>query len=197
MPAVRSLAELLQAVRACRVCAEHLPLGPRPVLQAAAGARILVVGQAPGARVHASGVPWADASGDRLRAWMGVDETTFYDAERIALIPMGLCYPGRGAGGDLPPRPECAPLWMEALRAKLPRVELTLLVGLHAKRHFLGDRRQRTLTETLREWRDLEPVFFPLPHPSPRNTPWIRNRPWIEHEMLPELRLRVHAILDR
>lgn len=195
--AVRSLAELLQAARACRVCAAHLPLGPRPVLQAAAGARILIVGQAPGARVHASGVPWADASGDRLRAWMGVDQATFHDPERIALIPMGLCYPGRGAGGDLPPRPECAPLWMDALLAKLPRVELTLLVGVHAQRRFLGNRRQRTLTDTLRGWQDHAPTFFPLPHPSPRNTPWIQAHPWIEHDLLPALRLRVHALLER
>jgi uracil-DNA glycosylase len=127
---------------------------------------------------------------------MGVDETNFHDAERIALIPIGLCYPGRGAGGDLPPRPERAPLWLDALLVKLPRVELTLLVGVHAQRRFLGDRRQRTPTETRRTWRDLEPAFLPLPHPSPRNMSWIRARPWIEHGMLPERRLRIHAILD-
>lgn len=167
------------------------------MLQAGAAARILIVGQEPGARVHASGVPWADASGDRLRAWMGVDEATFYDAKRIALIPMGLCYPGRGAGGDLPPHPECAPPWMDALLAKLPRVEPTLLVGVHAQRRFLGDRRQPTLTDTLRSWQDLAPAFFPLPHPSPRNTPWLQAHPWIGHDLQPALRLRVHALLAR
>lgn len=193
--AYRNLPALLRAVRACRVCEAHLPLGPRPVLQAGAGARLLVVGQAPGARVHASGVPWEDASGDRLRAWMGIDNATFYDAEQIALIPMGLCYPGRGAGGDLPPRPECAPLWMDALLAKLPRVELTLLIGLYAQRYFLGARRQPTLTETLRQWQSYGPKFLPLPHPSPRNTPWFKAHPWIEQELLPTLRSRVRELL--
>ena len=193
--AQHDLPGLLRAARACRVCEAHLPLGPRPVLQAGAGARILVVGQAPGARVHASGVPWDDASGDRLRAWMGIDKTTFYDAEQIAVIPMGLCYPGRGAGGDVPPRPECAPLWMAPLRAKLPRIELTLLIGLYAQRHFLGARRQRSLTETLQHWQDYAPEFLPLPHPSPRNTPWFQAHPWIEHELLPTLRTRVRQLL--
>lgn len=196
-PPSRSLPELLQAARACRVCEAHLPLGPRPVLQAGVGARILVVGQAPGARVHASGVPWDDASGERLRNWMGVAKTTFYDAEQIALIPMGLCYPGRGAGGDLPPRPECAPLWMDALRARLPHIELTLLIGLHAQRRFLGARRQRSLSETLRRWQDHAPAFFPLPHPSPRNTAWFQAHPWVEQDLLPALRQRVQAVLAR
>ena len=190
-----TLPALLRAVRACRVCEAHLPLGPRPVLQAGAGARILIVGQAPGARVHASGVPWDDASGDRLRSWMGIDKATFYDAERIALIPMGLCYPGRGASGDLPPRPECAPLWMAPLLAKLPRIELTLLIGLHAQRHFLGASRQRSLTETVRRWQDHGPRYLPLPHPSPRNTAWFQAHPWIEHELLPALRHRVDSLL--
>lgn len=147
--------------------------------------------------MHANGVTWADASGDRLRAWMGVDETPFHDPERIALVPMGLCYPGRGPGGNLPPRPECAPLWMDALLAKLPRIELTLLLGLHAQRRFLGNQRRRMLTDTLRSWQDYAPTFFPLPHPSPRNTPWIQANPWIEQDLLPALRRRVHALLDR
>lgn len=191
----RTLPQLLQAVRACRVCEAQLPMGPRPVVQAGAGARILVVGQAPGARVHGSGVPWDDASGDRLRDWMGIDKATFYDAEQIALIPMGLCYPGRGVGGDLPPRPECAPLWMDALLAKLPRIELTLLIGLYAQRRFLGPRRQRTLTETVRAWQDHAPKFVPLPHPSPRNTPWFQAHPWLAHDLLPALRGRVSQLL--
>lgn len=194
-PAGRALPNLLEAVRACRVCEAHLPLGPRPIVQAGAGARILVIGQAPGARVHASGVPWDDASGDRLRGWMGVDKASFYDAEQIALIPMGFCYPGRGAGGDLPPRPECAPLWMAPLRAQLPRIELTLLIGAYAQRHVLGAKRQRTLTDTLAHWQDYGPGIIPLPHPSPRNTPWFKAHPWLDHEVLPALRSRVQHLL--
>lgn len=193
----RTLPQLLQDVRACRLCEAHLPLGPRPVLQAGAGARILVVGQAPGARVHASGIPWDDASGDRLRLWMGVDKATFYDPEQIAVIPMGLCYPGRGGGGDLPPRPECAPLWMASLLQRLPQIELTLLIGLYAQRHFLGTRRQRTLTDTVRQWQDHAPRFIPLPHPSPRNTPWFKAHPWLEQDLLPTLRWRIRDLLDR
>lgn len=192
----RTLPELLLAVRACRVCEARLPLGPRPVLQAGTEARILVIGQAPGARVHASGVPWDDASGDRLRSWMGVDKSIFYDADKIAIIPMGLCYPGRGAGGDLPPRPECAPLWMAPLRARLPHIELTLLIGLHAQRHVLGARRQRSLTETVGAWRDHAPAVMPLPHPSPRNTAWFQAHPWLEQELVPALRRRVQQLLS-
>lgn len=196
-PPERRLPELLRAVRDCRVCAAQLPLGPRPVLQAGVGARILIVGQAPGARVHASGVPWDDASGERLRDWMGVDRATFHDAERIALIPMGLCYPGRGAGGDRPPRPECAPLWMDALLAQLPRIELTLLVGRYAQRRFLAAQGPRSLTETVQRWQDVAPAYLPLPHPSPRNTPWLQAHPWFERDLLPTLRSRVRELLDR
>ena len=191
-----SLAELLQAVRACRVCEAQLPLGPRPVLQADARARVLVVGQAPGARVHASGIPWDDASGRRLREWMGLSEAAFYDAARVAVIPVGLCYPGRGASGDRPPRPECAPLWLDRLRRRLPAVQTTLLVGHHAQRQVLGgDGGPRTLTETVQQWRRLAPRFFPLPHPSPRNTPWLKAHPWLEDELLPALRARVRELL--
>ncbi len=191
----RTLPTLLKAVRGCRVCEEHLPLGPRPVLQVGAGARILVVGQAPGARVHASGVPWDDASGARLRMWMGVDEATFYDESQIAIIPMGYCYPGRGGGGDLPPRRECAELWLDQLLKKLPRVELTLLIGLHAQRHFLGARRASTLSETLRRWQEFAPDYIPLPHPSPRNTPWFQTHPWFEQELVPMMRGRIQRLL--
>src|SRR5690242_4634892 len=140
-----TLPALLAAVRACRACEAHLPRGPRPVLRAAATARILIVGQAPGARVHESGVPWDDPSGQRLREWMGVSKDIFYDEARIAIIPMGYCYPGRGAGGDLPPRRECAQLWLEHLLARLPSIELTLLIGQHAQRHFLGNRRKPSM----------------------------------------------------
>ena len=188
---------VLTAVRRCRVCEAHLPLGPRPVLQVGASARILVVGQAPGARVHASGVPWDDPSGDRLRAWTGLSKHRFYDASALAIIPMGLCYPGRGRGGDLPPRPECAPLWLDQLLARLPHIELTLLIGLHAQRHFLGRRRKVSLTETVRAWREFAPQYLPLPHPSARNTPWFQRNRWFEDDLLPALKRRVQSIDGR
>ena len=154
-----TLESLLAAVRACRACEAHLPLGPRPVLRAAATARILIVGQAPGTRVHSTGVPWDDPSGERLRDWMGVSSDVFYDESRIAIIPMGYCYPGRGKGGDLPPRPECAQLWLKQLLAKLPMIELTLLIGQHAQRHFLGKRRKASLADTMQAWADYYPTL--------------------------------------
>ena len=196
-PEFPSLEALLSAVRACRACAPHLPLGPRPVLQAAAKARILIVGQAPGLRVHQSGIPWDDPSGERLRAWMGVSKNVFYDASQIAIIPMGYCYPGRGKGGDLPPRRECAQLWLDKLLAKLPRIELTLLIGRHAQRHFLGARRKQSLAETIRAWAEYFPEYVPLPHPSPRNTPWFQRNSGFEQQLLPELRSRIAALLAR
>lgn len=192
-----TLEALLSAVRKCRACEKHLPLGPRPVLRARESARILVVGQAPGVRVHVTGTPWDDPSGERLRAWMGLDTQRFYDESQIAIIPMGYCYPGRGNSGDLPPRRECATLWLDHLLDKLPRIELTLLVGLHAQRHFLGNRRKRSLTETAKAWREFAPTYLPLPHPSARNTPWFKRNPWFEDELLPGLRERVQSIHGR
>lgn len=182
---------LLAAARSCRVCEAQLPLGPRPVLQAGASARILVVGQAPGVRVHTSGIPWDDPSGDRLRAWTGLNKSRFYDESRVAIVPMGFCYPGRGRGGDLPPRRECAALWLDQLLARLPHIELTLLVGLHAQRHFLGRRRKASLTDTVKAWREFAPDYFPLPHPSARNTPWFQRNPWFEQDLLPVLHQRI------
>lgn len=189
-----SLETLLVDVRSCRVCEAHLPLGPRPVVQVGASARILLVGQAPGTRVHASGVPWDDASGDRLRDWTGLDKARFYDASEVAIIPMGFCYPGRGKGGDLPPRRECADLWLDRLLAGLPHIELTLLIGLYAQRHFLGAQRKSSLTETVKAWREYAPRFIPLPHPSARNTPWFQRNPWFEQALLPELKQRVASL---
>lgn len=189
-----TLAGLLTEVRQCRACEQHLPLGPRPVLQVGNAARILIVGQAPGARVHATGTPWDDPSGERLRKWMGIDATRFYDASQVAIIPMGYCYPGRGNGGDLPPRRECAILWLDHLLAKLPLIELTLLIGLYAQRHFLGSRRKLSLTETVKAWREFAPEYLPLPHPSARNTPWFQRNLWFEHELLPVLRERIKAL---
>ena len=192
------LDSLLKEVRACRICEAELPLGPRPVLRAHATARILVVGQAPGTRVHETGIPWNDPSGDRLRAWMKVDRDLFYDETRFAIVPMGYCYPGRHArGGDLPPRTECAEHWLERILACLPRIELTLLFGQYAHQHYLGDRRRKTLTDTVRAWRDYTPRYLPMPHPSPRNNNWLRNNPWFESEVVPYLRRRVRACLRK
>lgn len=183
----------MAAVRACRACERHLPLGPRPVLRAAPTARILIVGQAPGLRVHTTGIPWDDPSGERLRTWMGASRDFFCDESRVAIIPMGYCYPGRGRGGDLPPRRECARLWLDHLLARLPMIELTLLVGQHAQRHFLGTRRKSSMAETMKAWREYCPAYIPLPHPSPRNTPWLQRHPEFEQELLPELRRRIAA----
>jgi uracil-DNA glycosylase len=193
----RTLEDLLAAVRACRACAAHLPLGPRPVLQAGVQARILIVGQAPGAKVHASGVPWDDRSGERLREWMGIDAGTFHDESRIAILPMGYCYPGRGASGDLPPRRECAALWLDLLLAKMPHIELTLLIGQYAQTHFLRGRGHASVTATTRDWRAHAPGVIPLPHPSPRNVAWFKANPWFDDELLPVLRHSVQRLLAR
>lgn len=191
-----SLACALAEARACRYCEAHLPLGPRPVLQAAATARLMIVGQAPGTKVHETGIPWNDPSGDRLREWLALDRETFYDPARIAILPAGLCYPGRQArGGDNPPRPECAPLWHPRIRPLLPNIELTLLVGGYAQAYYLGKARGRTMTETVRAWRDHLPDFLPTPHPSWRSTHWLRKNPWFEAEIVPVLRKRVRALL--
>jgi uracil-DNA glycosylase len=195
LPAHHPLDTLLAEVRACRVCEAHLPLGPRPVLQAGADARILIVGQAPGARVHASGVPWDDRSGERLRAWMGIDAPRFYDASAVAIVPMCLCYPGRAASGDSQPRRECAPLWLDRLLAELPRVELTLLVGAHAQAHFLRATGHTSLTNTTRNWRSHLPRVLPLPHPSPRNIAWFKANPWFDDELLPVLQRNVRRLI--
>jgi len=189
---------LLAEIRACRLCAPHLPHTPRPVVQAAAEARILVAGQAPGRRVHESGRPFTDPSGVRLRAWMAVDEALFYDSGLIAVAAMGFCYPGTAAaGGDLPPRPECAPLWRARLLAALPHVRLTLLVGGYAQAWRLGaeSRAKRSVAATVADWRAAPPGLLPLPHPSWRNTGWLKRNPWFEAELLPVLRARVRAAL--
>lgn len=193
---VVNFAALLARARACRVCAKDLPLGPRPVFRLAESARLLIVGQAPGTKVHATGIPWNDPSGDRLRDWLALDRDAFYDAARIAILPTGLCYPGRlPRGGDAPPRPECAPLWHAPLRAHLGNVRLTLLVGSYAQAHDLGERRGASMTETVRRFRDYLPDHFVLPHPSWRTIGWARRNPWFEREVIPELRKRVRAAL--
>ena len=190
------LDRLLEEIRACRICADDLPLGPRPIVRAQSTAHLLIVGQAPGSRVHESGIPWEDRSGDRLREWLGLDRDTFYDDTRVAILPMGMCYPGRNPrGGDNPPRPECAPAWHQRVLRELPALELTLLVGSYAQKRYLGARRGKTLSETVRSWQDYLPDFMPTPHPSWRNTGWMRKNPWFESEVLPELRKRVRRLV--
>lgn len=194
MQADNPMGRLLAEVRDCRACAAQLPLGPRPIVRASTSARLLIVGQAPGTRVHVSGIPWDDPSGDRLRAWLDVDRDRFYDARNIAIMPMGFCYPGKGSTGDLPPRPECAPLWHDRLLALMPGIKLVLLVGQYAQRHYL-DCKGKSLTETVMAWRHYAPQYLPLPHPSPRNQIWLKRNPWFEREVLPELRKRVAPLL--
>ena len=189
------LERLLLEARRCRICAAHLPLPPRPILRATASARLLIVGQAPGRRVHETGIPWNDPSGDRLRAWLGLTKEVFYNEARIAIIPTGLCYPGKGDRGDLPPRSECAPTWHPRLREALRHLELILLVGAHAQAYYLGNARKRTLAETVRNYREYLPGMVPLPHPSPRNQQWFKLNPWLEAEVLPEVRKLVWRLL--
>lgn len=190
------LPALLDEVRGCTHCARHLPLGPRPVLRAAVSARLMIVGQAPGTKVHESGIPWNDASGRRLREWLDMPEEVFYDESRIAIVPMGFCYPGANPkGGDNPPRPECAPMWHPSLRAALGNIELILLVGQYAQHFYLGKDRRRTMTETVRAFRDYLPDFLPTPHPSWRTTQWLKKNPWFETDLIPEIRRRLVSLL--
>ena len=188
------LKHLLEEISACRVCAD-LPLGPRPVLQASMQAKILVAAQAPGVKVHNTGIPFNDPSGDRLRAWMGIGRDVFYDKTKLNIIPMGFCYPGKGSSGDLPPRPECRKTWHDRLFQILPGLKLTLVIGQYAHAYHLEQKQKPTLTETARAWRDFAPEVFPLPHPSPRNSYWLRQNPWFEREVIPALKARVKKVL--
>ncbi|MBV8466859.1 MAG: uracil-DNA glycosylase family protein [Burkholderiales bacterium] len=190
-----SLPLLLREVRACTVCAPYLSDGVRPIVQVDAQARILIAGQAPGRKVHASGIPFDDASGERLRSWMGIGREVFYDATRVAILPMGFCYPGTGKSGDLPPRKECAPLWRTRLLDAMPNIELLLVIGQYAIDWHIPECAGSTVTETVRAWRRLDPRLVPLPHPSPRNNIWLKANPWFADELLPHLQARVAAIL--
>lgn len=185
---------LLKEIRQCTHCQAHLPLGARPVLAASDTARILIIGQAPGIRVHRSGIPWDDPSGERLREWLAIDATTFYDPGRVAIVPMGFCYPGKGKNGDMPPRPECAPLWHSTLLNTMPEIELILLIGQHAQNYYLQDK--QTLTQRVSEFRQYLPDYFVLPHPSPRNNLWLAKNPWFEAQVIPELRARISTYLS-
>ena len=191
------LGNLLADIRACQACAAFLPHGPRPIVQAAPASRILIIGQAPGSKVHASGVPWDDDSGDRLREWTGLTREAFYDPAQVALMPMGFCYPGKGEGGDLPPRPECAPLWHGPLLAALPQVRLTLLVGQYAQGAYLPKHLRPSMTEAVRRQSQAPTGQFPLPHPAWRSRLWMGKNAWFEAEVLPLLRSQVAAALDQ
>ena len=192
----QSLKTLLTAISNCRECTD-LPCGPRPIVSAHVASRILIIGQAPGKRVHETGIAWNDPSGDRLRDWMGIDSETFYNESLIAIVPMGFCYPGRGKSGDRPPRPECAPLWHAHVLDLLTSVELTVLIGTYAQRRYLAQNsKHKNLTQTVANWKQHCPTFLPLPHPSPRNNFWLKKNPWFSDEVLPYLRQRVRQILN-
>lgn len=188
--------QTLKKVRSCDYCRDHLPHGVRPVLQLSANSKILIVGQAPGSKVHETGIPFDDPSGDRLRAWMGVTKVDFYNAEKIAILPMGFCYPGRGKSGDLPPREECAKLWRHELMGLMPSIELTLIVGQYAIAWHLSHAKQDTLTATVKRWREHWPNKLAIPHPSPRNNIWLKKNAWFETDVVPALQQRVVSILS-
>lgn len=186
---------LLQNIKQCDICKSHLPLGPRPVVVAHPESKIIIIGQAPGTKVHASGIPWDDPSGRQLRKWLNVTGEQFYDETKFAIVPMGFCYPGKGKTGDLPPRLECAPQWHKPLLDKMPNVELVLLIGMYAQKYYLKKEAKRTLTETVANYNQYLPKYLPLPHPSPRNRFWLTKNPWFDVEVLPELQRRVKELL--
>jgi len=179
---------ILHDIRQCTICSQNLPLGPRPIVTANPDAKIVIIGQAPGTKVHNSGIAWDDASGRQLRKWLNVSDEDFYDETKFAIVPMGFCYPGKGKTGDLPPRSECAPQWHQAIFDKLPNVELIILIGLYAQKYYLKDKTKKTLTETVANYKMYLPDFFVLPHPSPRNRFWLTRNPWFEVEVVPELK---------
>lgn len=187
--------ELLKAIKNCQVCEKYLALGVNPIMAATENSKIVIIGQAPGRIVHETSIPWNDKSGNNLRQWLGVDQATFYNPEHIALIPMGFCYPGTGKTGDLPPRPECAPLWHHQLLSLMPQVQLTLLIGQYAQNYYLRDQAQATLTDTVQQFERYLPSYLPLPHPSPRNYIWQAKNPWFGELVLPELKRQVKNIL--
>lgn len=187
--------KLLNDIRRCTICAAHLPNAPRPIIQASAKSKILIIGQAPGQKAHSSGIPWNDPSGDRLRLWLGVEKDAFYDPDLFALMPMGFCYPGKSKGGDAPPRPECAPKWHQLLLNKLPEIRLTLLIGQYSQRHYLRENIKASLTDTVRAYHEYLPKYLPMPHPSPRNVAWFKSNPWFEKDVLKILRSTVDDVI--
>ena len=189
------LSSLIHEIKGCTLCEQHLALGPRPVFSVSENSKVWIVGQAPGTKVHASGIPWDDASGKQLRAWLQVDLETFYNPDIFAIVPMGLCYPGKGTSGDLPPRTECAPLWHTAIAKQLPKPQVTILIGAYAQRYYLGKRAKKNLTETVANYKEYLPEFIVLPHPSPRNRFWFKNNPWFQDLLLPTLQEQIKLAL--
>lgn len=192
---MKSITSLKAEIKDCSVCSEYLALGPRPVIQVSSQSRILIAGQAPGKKVHETGIPFNDPSGDRLREWLGVSKDIFYDSELIAILPMGFCYPGKGKSGDLPPRKECAKEWRESLLASLDNIQLTLVIGQYAIAYHLPHQ-SKNLTDVVKDWKTYWPDIIPLPHPSPRNNIWLKRNPWFKDELLPNLQSRVASILS-
>lgn len=190
-----SIPELIREIRKCKICKEHLPFDPKPIFSFSNRSKILVIGQAPGIKVHNSGIPWKDASGNRLRDWLNVSEEDFYDTRNFGIVPMGFCYPGKGKSGDLPPRPECAKNWMDPILYKLKEKKILILVGQYAHKYFLQKRNRTTLTRTVQNWQDYIPEFIVLPHPSPRNNIWLRKNSWFEKEVIPAVQERISTLI--
>lgn len=188
------LQRLTSNIRACTQCEKHLPLTPNPIVRPSRKAKILIIGQAPGTKVHETSISWNDASGNKLREWMGIDRELFYDTDKIAIMPMGFCYPGKGKSGDLPPRPECAPKWHESLLKLMPQIELVLLIGMYSQKYYLKQKRKLNLTETVRAWEQYAPRYLPMPHPSPRNKLWLKRNEWFERDVVPMLKKRVNKL---
>lgn len=195
MTSSRKLTNLTKKIRSCDLCCKELPFAPNPIVRPSSTAKILITGQAPGTKVHETGIPWNDPSGNKLREWMGIDRETFYDNSSIAIMPMGFCYPGKGKSGDLPPRPECAATWHSPLLELMPQIELTLLIGQYSQKYYLQENNKKSVTETVKAWKEFSPKYLPMPHPSPRNKLWLKKNAWFERDVVPQLRKRIKKLI--